>query len=68
MAQLLFLSLSLSTVEQRVKIAASEQRREYNEEQRTEQEHYVEEVRDGETWTYNYYPFNAFLLNMRVQT
>ncbi|XP_010787612.1 upper zone of growth plate and cartilage matrix associated a [Notothenia coriiceps] len=33
-------------IEQRVKIAASEQRREYNEEQRTEQEHYVEEVRD----------------------
>ncbi|KAF3859429.1 hypothetical protein F7725_021828 [Dissostichus mawsoni] len=33
-------------IEQRVKIAASEQRREYNEEQRTEQEHYVEEERD----------------------
>ncbi|KAJ4924829.1 hypothetical protein JOQ06_003779 [Pogonophryne albipinna] len=55
-------------IEQRVKIAASEQRREYNEEQRTEQEHYVEEVRDGETWTYNYYPLNAFLLNMREET
>ncbi|KAK5849110.1 hypothetical protein PBY51_008778 [Eleginops maclovinus] len=33
-------------VEQRVKIAASEQRREYNEEQRDEYEHYVKEERD----------------------
>ncbi|KAG7215876.1 hypothetical protein INR49_021857 [Caranx melampygus] len=32
--------------EQRVKIAASERRREYNEEQRNEYENYVEEDRD----------------------
>ncbi|CAN9508143.1 unnamed protein product [Ophioblennius macclurei] len=33
-------------MEQRVKIAQSEQRREYNEEQRNEHENYVEEERD----------------------
>uniref|UniRef100_A0A3B4UP49 Unique cartilage matrix-associated protein n=1 Tax=Seriola dumerili TaxID=41447 RepID=A0A3B4UP49_SERDU len=38
--------LLLSTAEQRVKIAASEHRREYNEEQRNEYENYAEEDRD----------------------
>lgn len=44
---LALLSSLLSTAEQRVKIAASERRREYNEEQRNEYENYVEEDRDG---------------------
>ena len=42
--------LLLSAAEQRVRIKASEQRREYNEEQRNEYENYVEEERDGKTW------------------
>lgn len=34
-----------------MKLAATEQRREYNEEQRNEYENYAEEDRDGELWT-----------------
>lgn len=44
-----FLSLLLSPAEQRVKIAANERWREYNEDQRNEHENYAEEARDGKT-------------------
>lgn len=44
----------LSTAEQRVRLAANERKREYNEEQRNEYENYVEEDRDGEKWTHGF--------------
>lgn len=47
------LSLHLPAAEQRVRLSANERRREYNEEQRNEYEHYLEEDRDGKTWMFS---------------